>query len=340
MFQIFRFPLVILSELFGTLHANMTNGINRKAPFYELTIRGKCIMTANLFFSQAIFQTNSPDIERGMMGGSVQNRSTVSKTYDDSSGNDGESFLNTLKHIAKDLNSTQQSRRAGEVKSSETHRFDSGDKWDATACPADALETGVSETTTQSVSDLDNAEVQKPHALNFSEIINALEKLGIVDSAGGSSSPNKADEILSHEEGMVALKMLIARLGQNDFVPSAEIKTELDRIQQIIADTQTGNAFSHNDEDPLGELADSRSTEPADLNQFIKRIVSGQEDQRGSSGVHMGESDSEQKQLDPFVKINRVATKLPNEIRQTGSFQPAENSQTAFPSENLERLTR
>jgi flagellar hook-basal body complex protein FliE len=68
-------------------------------------------MTANLFFSQAISQTNSPDIERGMMGISVQNRSAVSKTNNDSAGNDGESFLNTLKHIAKDLNSTQQSRR-------------------------------------------------------------------------------------------------------------------------------------------------------------------------------------------------------------------------------------
>jgi flagellar hook-length control protein FliK len=223
------------------------------------------------------------------------------------------------------------------VKSSETHRFDSADKLDATARPADALETGVSETTTQSVNDLDNAEVQKPHALNFLEIINALEELGILDSAGGSSLPNKADEILSHKEGMVALKMLIARLEQNDFVPSAEIKAELDRIQQFLADTQPGNVSSHNDEDPLGELADSRSTEPPDLNQFIKRIVSGQEDQRSSSGVHMGESDSGQKPSDPFVKMNRVATKLPNDIRQTGSLQPAENSQAALPSENREK---
>jgi hypothetical protein len=44
-------------------------------------------MTASLLFSQAPYQTQPPDIERGMIGGSGLNHSVVSKTYDESSGN-------------------------------------------------------------------------------------------------------------------------------------------------------------------------------------------------------------------------------------------------------------
>ena len=105
---------------------------------------------------------------------------------------------------------------------------------------------------------------------------------------------------MGNAEGLAALKMLIARLGQNDLVSSAEMKAELDRLQQFIANVQTGNASSHNDGNPMGELTDSRSTESADLNQLMKRIVSGQEEQRGSSGVHMGESDSGEKPSGPL----------------------------------------
>ena len=172
---------------------------------------------------------------------------------------------------------------------------------------------------------------------NLAVIISILEKLGLYDSAGGSSSVNKVDGILGHIEGLAALTMRIGRLGQNDLVPSAEMKAVLDRIQQFIANVQTGNASSHNDGHPLGELTDSRSTEPADLNQLMKRIVSGQEDQRGSSGIHMGERDSGEKTSDPFTKMNRVATTSPNDIRQIGSFQSAENSQAASRSENGEK---
>jgi flagellar hook-length control protein FliK len=227
-------------------------------------------MTASLLFSQAISQTHSPGIERGKMGVSVQDLSAVTNTPDESAEKDGESFLNTLKQIAKDFNSTQQLLGAGEVKSSETHTFDSADNLDAIAHPADALETGVSETTTPSVNDMDDAAVQEPHALNFLEIINTLEELGILDSMGGSSSPNKAAEILGDEEGIVTLKMLIPRLGQNDFVPSAEMKAALDRLQQFISNVQTGKALSHNNCNPLDELTNSRTTESANLNQPVE----------------------------------------------------------------------
>jgi flagellar hook-length control protein FliK len=298
---------------------------------YELTIRGKCIVIANFLFPQVSFQTQPPDVERGMMGGSVQNRSAVSKTGDELSEDSHESFLNTLEQLSKDNKPNKQTQGAGEGKSSETHTFDSADTFDATACRPTGLETGISELTKQPEEDPDNMESQIPPALNLKTVISMLEKLGLYDSAGGSSSANKVDGILGNAEGLAALKMLIARLGQKELVLSAEMKAELDRLQQFIANVQSGNASSPNDGNPMGELADSRSTESADLNQLIKRIVSGQEDQRSSSGVHMRESDSGEKPSGPF------AAKLPNDIKQTGSFQLAQDSQATSRSENREK---
>ena len=295
-------------------------------------------MTANFLFFQAISQTSSPGIERDKMRVSVHDPAAVTNTRDESSGSDHQSFLNTMKQIAKDSNSTRPSRAAAELNSSDIHTFDSADESDSGTHPADTLETGVSVTTIQSENNMDNAEIQKQQTSNFLEIIKILEKLGILDSEGGMSASKKADEILSDEESMVTLETIIARLRQNDLVPLVEMKTGLDRLRQIMTNAQTGNDSSRNDGKPLGELPDSRSTKFADLNQLIKTILTGQEDKSGSFGVHMGESESGQKPSDPFVKMNRVATKLPNDIKQAGSSQPAENSQVAFSSGNREKI--
>ena len=281
-------------------------------------------MTASLLFSPAPYQTQPPDIEPGMKGVSGQNRPAVSKTYNESSGNRRESFLDSLEQITKDNKPNKQTQGAGGGKS--------------TTSSATGLEAGISETPKQLVEDLDNVESQIASDSNLAAVISILEKLGIHDSAGGSSFANKVDEILGNAEGLVALKMRIARLGQNDFGPSVEMKAVLDRLQQFIANVQTGKVSSHNDGKPLGELADSRSTESADLNQLIKKIVSGQEDQKGSSGIHMGGGDSGEKPSEPFAKINRVVTTSPSDIRQTGSIQLAENSHAASQAEIQDKI--
>jgi hypothetical protein len=259
-----------------------------------------------------------------MIGVSGQNRPAVSKTYNESSGNRRESFLDSLEQITKDNKFNKQTQGAGGGKS--------------TTSSATGLEAGISETPKQLVEDLDNVESQIASDSNLAAVISILEKLGIHDSAGESSFANKVDEILGNAEGLAALKMRIARLGQNDFGPSVEMKAVLDRLQQFIANVQTGKVSSHNDGKPLGELADSRTTESADLNQLIKKIVSGQEGQRGSSGIHMGGGDSGEKPSEPFAKMNRVVTTSPSDIRQTGSIQLAENSHAASQAEIQDKI--
>jgi flagellar hook-length control protein FliK len=294
-------------------------------------------MTANMFFSQTISQTHSPGLESGKMGVSVQDGATARKTTDAYSGNDGESFLNTIKQIAKDLNPRQPSRVAQEMKSTETHTSDSAEKLDSGDHPADTAELGTFEQTSPPVDNLDNTELQMPHALNFLEIIDTLEKLGFLNSAGGASSSNNADGMLSDEAGRTTLKMLMTRLGQNDFVPSAEMKVELDRLLQLIASVQTGNGLSHNNGDLVADLTDSRSAASPDLDQMLKSIVSNQEELSGRSGGRGGESDPGEKPSGPFAKINPVAATLQNDTSQKGFLQPAGDSQLASRSENQEK---
>lgn len=259
-------------------------------------------MPANLLFSQAIFQNLSPDIERGMTGVSAQNRAAVSKNYAGSSGESRESFLNNLEQISKDHHPNSRIQEGGGGKSSPSSAYSSAARSAAAFHPATGPETGVFETMKQQEEDFDKVQSHIAPALNLTAVISLLEKLDMCDSAGGSSCANKVDETAGDAEGLVALQMLNARLGKNDFVPSAEMEAQLDRLQQFIANAQTGNASSHNDGNHLGELTAGRSTEPADLNQ-----------------------------------MNRVATKLPNDIGQTGSLQSAENSQAAFRLENPEK---
>ena len=304
----------------------MTNGINGKAAFYEPTIRGTSIVTANLLFSQAITQTHSPDIERGMTGSSVQNHSAVSKTYAESSGVSRESFLNSLKQISKDLKPNNQTQGGDGEKSSTSSAYNSGYKFAAASHPAAGLEDGISETTQLLEENFDNEESQIALTSNLSAVISILESLGLYDSTEGSSSANRVDGIFGNAESLADFKILIARLGQNDFMKSTEMKVEFDRLQQFMTNAQTGKASSGDDGHHLGEFADSRSAVSSNLNQTMKRIDSGQEDQRGRSGIHMAESDSSEKPSGPNARMNRVVIKLPNDIRQTGSIQSAENS--------------
>ena len=101
-------------------------------------------MTASMFFSQTISQTHSPGLESGKMEVSIQGGATARKTTDACSGNDGESFLNTMKQIAKNLNPRQPWRVAREMKSTETHTSDSAEKLDSGDHPAARLNSGHS----------------------------------------------------------------------------------------------------------------------------------------------------------------------------------------------------
>lgn len=288
-------------------------------------------MTANMIFSQTISQTHSPGLGSGKMGGPVQECATARKTTDACPVNDGESFLTKMKRIAKDRNLRQPSQVAREVRTTETHTSDTAKQLEAGDHPADTLEIGTFEQTQSSIDNPDTTELQMPCAMNFLEIIDTLEKLGFLHSAGGASSSNNVDGMLSDEAGRTTLKMLMTRLGQNDFVPSAEMKAELDRLLQLIASVSTGNSLSHNNGNPLGDPADSRSAASPDLDQKLKKFFPSQEELSGPASGRMGESNPGEKPSGP------LAATLQNDTRQTGFLQAAGNSQLASRLENQEK---
>ena len=288
-------------------------------------------MTASMFFSQTIPQIHSPGLDSGQMRASAQESKTARKTIDAYSGNDGESFLDTMNEITKDLNQRPPARVARQVKSTETHMSDSAEILDSGNHSADALDLGTFEQTPAPADNLENTELQMPHGLNFLEIIDTLEKLGFLNSAGGASSSNNLDGMLSDEASRTTLKMLMTRLGQNDFVPSAEMKVELDRILRFIANVQTGNGLSRNNGDPEADLNDSRSAVSPDLDQMLKRIASSQDELSSHPGRRNGESGHGEKSTNP------LAATLQNDIRQAKSLQAAGDSQFAFRSEVQEK---
>ncbi|MGD8212907.1 MAG: flagellar hook-length control protein FliK [Desulfobacterales bacterium] len=288
-------------------------------------------MTASMFFSQTIPQTHSPGLENGQMRTSVQEGKTARKTIDAYSGNDGEGFSSIMKQITKDLNQKTPARVTRQVKSTETHMSDSVEKLFSGKHTADTLELGTFEQTPLPVDNLVNTELQMPQGLNFLEIIDTLEKLGFPNLVGGASSSNNMDGMLSSEGDRTTLKMLMTRLGQNDFMPSAEMKVELDRILRLIASVQTDNGLSHNNGDPEADLTDSRSAASSDLDQLLRHIASNQKELSSNSGGRMGESHHSEKSTDPF------AATLQNDTRQAKSFHAVGDSQSVSRTEIQEK---
>ena len=295
-------------------------------------------MTANFIFPQTHYQATVPDIARGMLEISVQNRSAVSKTYDDSSGDSRENFLNTFEHISKGHQPNRQIQGVGEGTSSTSPAYHSDDKLDAGSHPATGLETMISETTKQSEEDLDSVEGQIFFALNLSEVISILEKLGLKHWAEGSSSSDNLDGIFGNSGSLAALKMLNGRVGLNDPMPSVEMNSQLDRLRQFIVNAQVGITSTNNGGNLLDGLSNNRTADVANLDQLLKGIISGAEGRKsGCDGVYMGADDCGEKPSDTVVKISGMATELTKNFKETGSIQSANNSAGPSQSANGDR---
>ena len=253
-------------------------------------------MTASLLFFQASHQSRARDIEGGILGSSAQNRSAVSKTYDGSSCGNPDSFLSTFEQIAKDHKLNQQIQGVGRGKSTSSPANNPGEKFDEiTETTNGDLEAGISQTTKQQEESLDNVERPIQPALNLAEIVNLIEKLRFNDLVGESGTLVKMDEIPGNVKDLADLKMLFDRLEQNDLALPTKMNADIDRLYQILVNNPADKAAPSMDLSLLGGLNDSRSTEPADLNQSMKKMVLGQENRSDGPTVQPAGSDSVEK---------------------------------------------
>jgi flagellar hook-length control protein FliK len=295
-------------------------------------------MTASLPFSQASFQSRTPYISKGFMKSPLQNRSAMSKSYAQPSADTRASFLDTFEQISKCPKQNQQTRGVHRTKTSLSSGNNPGEKFDGTSDPTDTVsETGIPETTKQRAENPENPARPNPPDLDSAAILSIIEKMGLYDSAGGSSNADQTDGIPGTAGISADLSIFFDRLEQVDFRRASEMRDDLYRLHQIFTDTQTDNASSNNDKNSLDRPDPNRPTEIAYLSQLLNRIALNQENNGSRSWVHVEGSDSNEKPSDKLIEMNRVTTGLPNSIGQTESFRPAENSQSASRSEVMEK---
>jgi len=287
-------------------------------------------MTSSLLFSQATFQSQSPHIDKGLMGSFLQNRSAVSKSYAERSADTRASFLNTFERIFKDPKQNHQTQGVHRAKTFLSSAYNPGAKFDGNSVPADTVhETGIPATTKERTENPENGESAVPHALDLAAIMSIIEKLALYDSAGEESNADKMDGTTGTAGDLAELKKLFDRLEQIDLVRASKVKADLYRLHQIFINAQTDGASFHNETNSTEGLGDSRSTEIAELNQLMNRIAINQENHGGSSWVYVEGSDPDEKPSDKFVEMNRVTKGLQNSPGQPETLQSSENTQFA-----------
>ena len=286
-------------------------------------------MSTDLFFSQPIPQNPSTGIQSDPIGPVGLDRSAKIRTTDESPKGDGDNFLSTLKQVSQDRNPTKRSQHTAEAPLSKTTASVGGGEIDETSDP----EISPADIPTQTEPDAQPD--QMASEWNFTAFIKALENMGFHDATGGSDLQNMADANPVDNNQMAAIKSLIARLQQNQFGLTADLKAGLERLQQFLAnapmpiDGTSGQGLSPN------QLADL-----AQINQWLKGMTPGLQDQNGNSGLLMGEGTAGVKP--PGAIAAEAGTGIETAVKSlamngghsgTATFQSTENSAALSQSE-------
>ncbi len=287
-------------------------------------------MSTDLFFSQPIPQNPSTGIQSDKIGPSGLDRSAKIRTTDDSPEGDGDNFLTTLKQVSHDRTPTNRSQHAGEAQSSETTASVVGGEVDETS---DHAATQV-DMTAQNEPDAEPDQMASDW--NFMAFIKVLEDMGLYDAIGGSDLQKLSDVNPADGNQLAAIKTLIARLQQNHFVPTADLKVGFERLQQFIANALEGKVLLPIDGTPGQGLSPNPATELAQINRWLKGLTSEAQDQKGNPGLLMGEGKPSGAMPAKAGVGNETAVRsleMNSSIRGSGAFQSAENSAVVSQSE-------
>jgi flagellar hook-length control protein FliK len=286
-------------------------------------------MSTVLFFSQPIPQNPSTGIRSDQIGSVGLDRSAKIRTTDESPKGDGDNFLSTLKQVSQDRNPTKRSQHTAEAPLSKTTASVGGGEIDETSDP----ETSPADIPTQTEPDAQPD--QMVSEWNFAAFIKVLENMGFHDAAGGSDLQNMADANPVDNNQMDAIKSLIARLQHNQFELTADLKAGLERLQQFLA-----NAPMPIDGTSGQGLSSNQRADLAQINQWLKGMTPGLQDQNGNSGLLMGEGTAGVKP--PGAIAAEAGTGIETAVKSlamngghsgTATFQSTENSAALSQSE-------
>lgn len=291
-------------------------------------------MPSDLIFSQSIPRNASTGIQNDKAGPSGLDRSSRIQPYHKSPQDDGENFLATLKQISQDRMSTKQPPPAGKERSSRTSvpaktgAAMAGEIGEA----SDHAATQV-EMTAQNESEAEPDPM--PTEWNFMALIKWLKDMGLHDAIGGSNSPNMAGVNPADANQLAAIKMLMARLQQNQFVPTADLKAGFESLQQLIANALEAKIPAPLEGNSGRGLSPNQMTDLAQFNHWLKGLISGLQDQKETSGLLLGEDASGAK---PSGTMPAAAGVIAEAVGGTGIVPSAADSAVASQSENRSEM--
>lgn len=192
-------------------------------------------MATDVFFSQPVSQNPTSGIYNDKTGPPGSANLTKIKAQSDPNKTDSETFLSTLRKVSQNRNRMERFPRINSTKCSKPQAAVPEDKTDEFSEPTAAKNEKMpllampQQNTKPAESD------HMPVIRNFMDFIRALEEMGFHLSEGGLEWQGRVDAEPSEGKNLAALKLLMARLQQNEPASSAELKAAFQQLQQFIA---------------------------------------------------------------------------------------------------------
>lgn len=194
-------------------------------------------MGVDLLFSQSVAPNPSTGIQSDRIGTAGADRSGVSQKSSEPAEFDRENFLSTLKQATQSRNSTRCRDHAAESQSAQGPAADAkiDDPLDYESSAAGAsLQTEWAEHPDPAVT-----------GWNLTTFIKLLENLGFIDAAGTAGEQALANANQADSDPMAVIESLITRIQQHPTGQAADLKFDLEMLQQSIAAVRgTGDGVS------------------------------------------------------------------------------------------------
>jgi flagellar hook-length control protein FliK len=287
-------------------------------------------MANGLSFSPPVPQNPVSGIYKDKIGPSDSAQSTKIKTTRGPNKVEGESFLSTLRSVSQNFHRNQKLPNINRAKRSETKAPAPEDKMDETSEPAVASNEEMPASALEQENTKAAESDQAPAILNFMDFIKVLEEMGFYRSDGGSDGKNLVDSDSTEGKDLAVLKLLLARLKQNQPLSSADLKAAFERLRQFIAGALEGNTPTGNTGN--GQSVDS-AQESARIFKWLKELIADPHHQSKDTEMGEGEGSPDAKPSETAPSDGRSIVEpvvnlidLPANSKADDPVQPTENA--------------
>lgn len=243
-------------------------------------------MATDLLFSLPMPQNPVSGFYKDKLGPSDSAHLSKIKTAREPNNFEGESFLSTLRSVLRNLHRTQKTANINGTK-----------RWGNKAAAPENKKNETPERTAELNEELsasgftqENSRAaefdQAPETQEYVDFIKMLEEMGFYHSDDGSDSETLEDSNSAEGKDLAVLKLLMAKLKQNEQVPSDELKAAFEHLRQFIAGTLAGNT-------PTGDTDTGQSVdlaqESARIFHWLEGFFAGTHHQSNGAGMGAGE---------------------------------------------------